>query len=111
MNNEKIEQLITKMIAEQEKIQFVNRSNDDSDSGEEYYFNFPSEKYLWSIMQFNNGEIYLFYYPDKDNKNQFLRIGQDELKGVKQDQIKEVFQIVRAKIFGFDKVLKDILGD
>jgi hypothetical protein len=111
MNKERIQLVIQKMLDEHKKIKSVVRDNDAIEQGgEEYYFTYPDDKYLWSVMKDSGGDNYIFFYPSKDDKSNFLRFGSEELNTLSIQKLKYLFTEVRGKIFGFDDVLDDILG-
>lgn len=112
MDNEKIEKLILKMIADQDQINFVEKSTDPFSNGlEEYYFTFPFGRYSWSICQNPEGDYSIFYYPSQSDKSVFLRFGSDSLGVFGEENLTKLYKIIKEKQFGFDKVLDNILTD
>ena len=109
MNKEKIQRVIRKMLLEHTKITSVTRG-EENPSIEEYYFNFPDEKYLWSVTQSADGQYYFFYYPSSLDRSEFIRIGIDDLDSRSKDDLKQLFGLMKDKLFGFDSVLDDILS-
>ncbi len=111
MNNLKIQQLVEKIVSDQEKIQSVRKSDDAPSGSEEFYFTYPDDKYLWSVLKDSEGAHWLYYYPNRDDHSEFMRIGEEGFSITHGDKLQEVFAIARSKLFGFDNVLKDILGE
>lgn len=110
MNEPQIQAIIEKMIGDIENIVNVTASDDYDPSGSEFYFNYPGEKYLWSIAQTAEGSYVLFFYPNAENRRSYLRFADDSLGSENKDYMKKLFSAVQKKQFGFDAVIKDILS-
>lgn len=111
MNNDQVEPLVKKMLADSERIRSIETSSDFEEDGQEFYFVYPEDKnYLWSVAKDKAGECYLFFYPNKTDKSNFLRFIGAELSESTNLALGKLFALVERKRFGFDQVVKDILG-
>jgi len=111
MHKERLQQLILKMLNEHQSIKSVTATGPDFTNVEEYYFTFPDDKYLWSLTKSSDGEIHIFFYPNKSERSIFLRFGPADIDSFYRDRLKQLFETVRGKLYGFDGVLSDILDE
>lgn len=110
MEKEKIKNLIDKMLREKDKIGSVTKEINPIEESEEYYFTYPSDKYYWSVNKDSIGEYHIFYYPEKNIKSEYLRFSRQELGSTVMVSLRDLFELLRGKLYGFDSVLDDILG-
>ncbi len=109
MNETEINKIIKKMITNSERIRSVEATDDSPFN--EYYFSYPEDKYTWSILVDDSGTYRLFYYPSNSDRSNFLSFEPDNNFFGSEDNFKSLHTIVKNKLFGFDEVVKDILGE
>ena len=111
MNKEKIQKVIKKMLKDNKDIKSVVKVDGVEVSiTEEYYFTYPVDKYLWSLGKDYSGGIYIYYYPSRETRSEFLRFGPEELDYSAQEDLRSLMEVVRGKLYDFDEVIDDILG-
>lgn len=110
MNEEKIGQIVEKMISTQESIKSVEASTDFDSSGNEFYFKYPEGKFQWSIAETSKGERYLYFYPGPDDRNNFMRFTAEQVGYLGAENLKQLYKLIEGKAYGFDEVIKEILG-
>lgn len=108
MKEFQVKQLVRKMLDTPNQISDIEISEEDSGS-KEYYFYFPEKKFYWSILQRPNGRHGLFYYPSANDKFNYLNVMNEEADDFEQN-LKELFEIVHTRAYGFDDVLNQILN-
>lgn len=110
------------MISNQANITNVYRGKGQ----DEYYFLYKG-KYRWSISSDQTGEYYLLYYDTDFNIKKLSELPNEEeywtnihMMGFNTKELKskealesfqELYQVVKGKVLGIDKVLNDIIKD
>jgi hypothetical protein len=95
------------------------------DMDTECFFKYD-KKHLWSIIDSENGEYVLYYYPGNQSLEELASIPEErwhqeninsvpyntKTLGTKEanDSFKELNTIVKEKVYGMDDVLDDIIG-
>lgn len=119
----KIVKAINSMIVNQNKISEVCLSP-FSEVGTELFFEYD-KKYIWSVMRKEEGDFVVYYYPNCKSARQMSEVpyeylgnypvvayGAEEL-GSKEakSSVRELFNLLRQKLYNIDMVLDDIIGD
>ncbi|GEM_PF-1669293 len=110
MNDKQIQDVVKKMLSDQDQIQSVRKPTTPVENAEEYFFTYPGNKYLWSIMQDEDGDYHMYFYASKEDEQTYLRFGEDVFGPEGKEKLTTLFGVLQGKLHGFDQVLKDILG-
>jgi hypothetical protein len=110
MNEEKNKKLLEKIVSNQALIESVERASTSPDGFEEYYFTYPNTKYLWSIVSSSSSTNLLYFYPDGNQEGNYMRVELPQGDSAVTEKLRLLFEAVRGKVFGFDKVIDDILS-
>lgn len=119
----KIVKAINSMIVNSDKIGEVF-SSPYVETSTELFFEY-NKKYVWSVMQKDNGDYLLYFYPESSSAKEMCGVpyeylndyamivyGAEEL-GSKEakSSVRELYNILKQKLYNVDSVLDDIIGD
>ncbi|WP_052435033.1 hypothetical protein [Ectopseudomonas mendocina] len=117
----KIVQAINSMIANAGLLANVVEGH-NTRNGEEYFFCYK-EKYIWSIYLREDGDYWVYYYPEAMSSAQAASIqdfstyptvayGDNDLRSREaRESVAELFMILKGKLYDIDAVLDDIIND
>jgi hypothetical protein len=120
----KIIQVANVMIMNNEKISKVLIGDGIPGTPDEYFFLYK-EKYKWSIIYDQDDDYQLFYYPTDQTIEELASRPLDQWEGVSfmkyssknlktreaNETFRDLYQIVKEKVFGIDAAFDDIMGD
>lgn len=119
----KIVQAINAMISNSEKLSNICASPYDYAS-DEYFFEY-NRKYVWSISRNDAGAHTIYFYPKARSAQEMSQVHYEELSNYPmiaygneelnskeaRESIRELYIIIKEKLYNVDAVLDDIIGD
>ena len=114
----KIVQAVNAMISHPEKITNVIR-------GRREIFFLYKDKYKWSIMQDDGGDVRLWYYPGADSLQSLASYEDTDWEGTPmvsyrsgdigtreaQASFSDLYSLLKERVHGINEVLDDIISD